>query len=143
MSEHLTLEWVGPEALAPCLEIRRQVFVLGQGVPEEVDRDSLEEDAAHLLIRIRGRPVATARLRYREDAARAERVAVLEESRGRGLGRALMDALEREARRRKLRRMTLHAQVAVVRFYERLGYEAEGPVFEEAGIPHRAMSKAL
>jgi predicted GNAT family N-acyltransferase len=35
----------------------------------------------------------------------------------------------------------LHAQTSVVPFYERLGYTAEGPVFDEAGIPHRKMSR--
>lgn len=117
--------------------------MLGQGVPEALDRDHLEASAAHLLIRIQGRPVATARLRCEDDTARAERVAVLEDCRDRGLGRALMDALESEARRRGMNQMTLHAQLAVVVFYERLGYSVQGPIFEEAGIPHRAMSKPL
>jgi len=38
--------------------------------------------------------------------------------------------------------LKLHAQMPVVSFYERLGYTAEGPVFDEAGILHRSMKKS-
>src|SRR5206468_725759 len=44
---------------------------------------------------------------------------------------------------RGLRELVLNAQVAVIAFYERLGYRVEGPEFLEAGIPHRAMRKPL
>jgi len=90
-----------------------------------------------------GQPAGTARLRVVEGLAKAERVAVLERFRGAGVGAALMRALEGEARRRGLDQMVLHAQVRVIPFYERLGYAAHGPVFDDAGIPHRAMRKRL
>ena len=37
----------------------------------------------------------------------------------------------------------LDAQVPVIPFYERLGFVAEGPVFDDAGIPHRRMTRPL
>jgi predicted GNAT family N-acyltransferase len=37
----------------------------------------------------------------------------------------------------------LHAQVQALPFYEKAGFRAEGEVFDEAGIPHRRMRKAL
>ena len=33
----------------------------------------------------------------------------------------------------------LHSQVSVTEFYESLGYRKEGPIFEEATIPHVLM----
>jgi predicted GNAT family N-acyltransferase len=54
-----------------------------------------------------------------------------------------MRALELEARARGHDRLVLNAQVAVLPFYERLGYVVDGPEFLEAAIPHRAMSKRL
>jgi ElaA protein len=87
--------------------------------------------------------VGCARLRTRGDAAKIERVAVLAKRRRLGLGRALMEAAERAAAQRGHRRLVLHAQVAVIPFYERLGWEAYGPEFLEAGIPHRAMKKRV
>ena len=75
--------------------------------------------------------------------AKVERVAVRAERRGEGIGRELMIALERAAEASGYGRLVLHAQVPVVPFYERLGYEAVGDPFEEAEIPHRRMSKEL
>ena len=54
-----------------------------------------------------------------------------------------MDVLEAEARRRGLPAAKLNAQTWVIPFYEKLGYVAFGPEFDDAGIPHRAMKKAL
>jgi predicted GNAT family N-acyltransferase len=48
-----------------------------------------------------------------------------------------------QARHRGLLEVTMNAQVQVVPFYEKRGFRAEGPVFDEAGIPHRRMRKAL
>ena len=78
-----------------------------------------------------------------DGAAKAERVAVLEAFRGHGVGRALMTAVEDEARRRGIERVVLHAQVRVLRFYEGLGYRATSGIFMEADIAHRAMEKRL
>ena len=59
-------------------------------------------------------------------------------------GRAAMRR-SREARARELDlvRLRLNAQVSVLPFYEKLGYVAEGEVFVEAGIDHRAMTRTL
>src|SRR5438093_478147 len=91
-----------------------------------------------------GDAVGTARLRETEGGrVKAERVAVRRSVRRSGIGRALMRALEDEVRARGHRELVLNAQVAVIAFYERLGYRVEGPEFLEAGIPHRAMRKPL
>ena len=37
----------------------------------------------------------------------------------------------------------LHAQSSAAAFYQRAGFEVQGPAFEEAGIAHQAMVKAL
>jgi ElaA protein len=42
-----------------------------------------------------------------------------------------------------LRRAKLGSQVHAVPFYERLGFVAEGPVYDDAGIPHRDMTMRL
>ena len=50
-----------------------------------------------------------------------------------------MGALEAEARRLGAPRVVLSSQVSAIPFYERLGYVASGPVYDDAGIPHREM----
>jgi predicted GNAT family N-acyltransferase len=37
----------------------------------------------------------------------------------------------------------LHAQLSAAPFYSRAGFLERGPVFEEAGIPHIEMVRAL
>ncbi|MEO0503034.1 MAG: GNAT family N-acetyltransferase, partial [Pseudomonadota bacterium] len=37
----------------------------------------------------------------------------------------------------------LGAQTHALSFYEKLGFEAFGPVYDDAGIPHRDMERAL
>jgi predicted GNAT family N-acyltransferase len=126
------------------LRVRRQVFIEEQGVPEHREIDGQDDAAMHFLATDEGSPVGTARLReYDDRVAKAERVAVIEEHRGSGLGRALMDTVESEASDRGYEEIVLHAQVPVVEFYERLGYEVTSEAFEDAGIPHREMRKSL
>lgn len=86
----------------------------------------------------------TARLYVTPDGrAKAQRVAVANSARGHGVGRALMAALEEEARARGFREVVLGAQLSAVSFYQPLGYEAYGEVFDDAGIPHRMMKKTI
>jgi len=136
-----------PDLFAQCREIRRIVFIEEQSVPAELEWDGLDEGAEHFVAFASSdhdaRALGTARLRFVAEAAKAERVAVLASARELGLGRLLMEAIESRVRDRFLTRIRLNAQVAVVPFYERLGYRGEGEVFVEAGIEHLAMSKSL
>jgi predicted GNAT family N-acyltransferase len=129
--------------LEPCRRVRHEVFVVGQGVPEELEVDGLDPQCAHFVARLDARVVGTARLRDAEGNAKAERVAVLEADRGSGAGRALMAELEAAARARGYPCVVLSAQEPVIPFYERLGYRVESERFFEAGIPHRRMRKRL
>jgi predicted GNAT family N-acyltransferase len=129
------------------------VFVDEQGVPMDRERDGRDEGAVHLLAHDTDgdRAVGAARVRAydTDDAAEAgrvgklERVAVLPERRGEGLGTRLTREAERVAREEGFDRLRLAAQTHATGFYDRLGYEAVGEVFEDAGIPHRSMVKRL
>ena len=75
--------------------------------------------------------------------ARIGRMAVHRVLRGEGHGEAVLRALEDVARARGDRAVGLHAQRSAERFYTRLGYAPVGEPFEEAGIPHIEMERAL
>ncbi|MCQ4045929.1 GNAT family N-acetyltransferase [Streptantibioticus rubrisoli] len=149
----------GERELDGCYAVRREVFVTEQGVPEHVELDAYDAHAVHLLATSQcdGRPAGTARILYGAVARRKYpravtddltavlgRLAVGRSARGTGLGAALVRAVEDEARRLGLTHVYLEAQTHALPFYERLGYAAYGPEFDEgSGIPHRAMRRTL
>lgn len=120
--------------------IRQRVFVEEQGVPEAIEHDALDPDCVHALARWKGTPVGTGRL---TPHGRIGRMAVLPEFRRHGIGSALLEQLFDEARARGFKDIVLAAQISAITFYERFGFKAEGVAFEEAGIDHLMMRRAL
>lgn len=132
-----------PSDLPLCHALRHEVFVVEQSVPLHEEVDGLDASALHLLARVHGVAVGTARMRDVEGHAKVERVAVLAAHREHGVGRALMEALHGEAQRLGYTEVVLHAQVQVIPFYERLSYTAHGEPFLDAAIWHREMTLHL
>ncbi len=137
-----------PTDRARCLALRRAVFIDEQGVPEDLELDGEDDACTHFIVIDDGNDgnggaVGTARLKQVAGGAKAQRVAVAAHRRRHGVGRLLMGALEAEARRLGAPRVVLSSQVSAIPFYERLGYVASGPVYDDAGIPHRDMALTL
>jgi ElaA protein len=127
-----------------CFAIRIAVFVEEQRVPREAELDRHEAEAVHLLALADGRPVGTMRWRAVPPAtAKLERVAVLPEARGLGIGRALMLEALRQVAAAGLAEAVLHAQTSAAPFYDRLGFVAEGEPFDEEGIQHIRMRRVI
>ena len=70
-------------------------------------------------------------------------VAVRTDRQGRGIGSGLVEASEVVARQLGFRSMVLNARATAVPFYLALDYQVRGDAFEEVGLPHFKMSKAL
>ena len=132
------LEW--PKAQAEAQRIRFTVFVEEQRVPAELEMDAHDAASIHALAFSDGKAIGTGRLL---PDGHIGRMAVLKEWRGRGAGRALLRALVETARRRGDPEVALNSQVHALAFYGAEGFRAEGPVYEEAGIPHQAMRLKL
>jgi len=142
--------WDDPDDRAILVQIRRVVYIEEQNVDEGEEFEGLDPECPHFIAEIddensgQPTPVGVARLRFLEDGTiKGERFAVLAEHRGAGIGRALVETVEDESRRRGGREILLAAQVQALGFYERLGYVAYGEEFDEAGIPHRMMKREL
>ncbi len=133
-----------PKELPQVYKIRYLVFQIEQGVDPTLEFDGKDEYANHLIAFLDEKAVGTARIRFLEDqTAKVERVAVLPEVRGQGIGRKLMDYIETFLADRQVTEVYMHAQEPVREFYQNLGFVPEGKEFEEAGIPHIVMRKLL
>ncbi|MFO0598598.1 MAG: GNAT family N-acetyltransferase [Myxococcaceae bacterium] len=137
--------------LFQALAIREIVFIEEQSVPESIERDAEDANAFHVLALAGKHAIGTGRLVMLPTPPTGEtgawgrvgRMAVMQSNRGNGTGSMLLNALEAEARKRKLAGIMLHAQLSAMEFYKRHGYEPHGAVFEEAGMPHLEMKKKL
>ena len=119
------------------LAVRHAVFVEEQGVPIELEHDAHDADALHLLVSDpQGTPVATARMLA---DGHIGRLAVLPPWRGRGIGSRLLRELLGIAAARGHKEVFLHAQCEAESFYRRFGFQAQGEIFDDAGIDHRKM----
>ncbi len=132
---------LGREASA----IRTAVFVEEQRIPAEMEWDVADASCVHAVAFNRfGLPLATGRLlQHVPGVAKIGRMAVSQSLRGSGVGRHVLEALMKAARARGDREVLLHAQTSAAPFYSRAGFTPRGPQFEEAGIPHIEMVRAL
>jgi predicted GNAT family N-acyltransferase len=127
------------EDIEKCMQIRYQVFVFGQGVPMDIEIDALDKVAMHFLMEVDGQPIGTARIINKGDGiGKIGRVALLMDKRGMGYGRELMWYLLGTGFR-TFHTLVLDSQIQAIPFYEKLGFEPEGDMFEEAGIEHLRM----
>ncbi|MCZ0962779.1 GNAT family N-acetyltransferase [Paracoccus benzoatiresistens] len=130
--------------LAACHALRRAVFIEEQGVSEFEEMDDKDNEAIHLLAWQDDRPVGSARILLLGDTGKIGRVCVLAPARGTGLGAALIRAALDVLRDRPgIARAKLSSQTHALGFYEKLGFTAHGPVYDDAGIPHRDMTRDL
>ena len=130
--------------VAQCLRLRWTVFVEEQGVRPSMELDPRDgTDAVHALATLNGVPCGAGRFVFEHPGlAKIERMAVVDDARGKGVGRALLDFLEAEAVRRGASGLTLSAQVRARPFYEKAGYAAHGGEFDDGtGILHVRMDK--
>lgn len=115
--------------------IRREVFIDEQGVPEALEWDGLDATALHAkATNLTGEAIGTARML---PDGQIGRMAVLAQWRGMGVATAMLQRLIAHAPARE--RLFLSAQTRAVSLYRRNGFEPEGEIFMEAGIPHIRM----
>jgi len=140
----LVVRLAGPGDHAALHALRHVVFVEGQGVPEDLERDEQDERCDHAVALLDGVVVGTGRLLAPGDrTATVGRMAVAAEARRAGVGSAVLRRLEERARERGWPAVELHAQVHARAFYELAGYTPVGSTYLEAGIEHLTMRKQL
>jgi ElaA protein len=129
---------------APCIALRRAVFIDEQGISEVEEMDDLDGSAIHMLATADCRPVGTARLLIVDDIGKIGRICVLADQRGTGLGAKLvLAAMDHLRTIPGVTRAKLGSQDHAIGFYEKLGFVGYGPFYDDAGIPHRDMIRDL
>ena len=123
-------------------QIRREVFIEEQHVPEALEWDGLDPACRHVLAvdKETGLPVGTGRL---VADGQIGRMAIRHDYRRQGIGRQILQQLIALARRDGHEQVYLHAQLYVVEFYLQAQFEACGETFMDAGIPHVKMTLRL
>lgn len=78
-----------------------------------------------------------------EDTVQLRQMAVTPPLQKKGIGSKLLAFAEDQARNDGFHTLMMHARKPVVSFYQHQGYIITGDEFNEAGVPHYKMSKAL
>ena len=129
--------------LEKAFKIREIVFINEQHVSRRLERDWLDGTSKHVLLFLGGKAVGAARVRFEGKTARLQRMAILKQFRGRGLGKALVRHLLSYGRRHGAKNAVIHAQYYLKEFYSGLGFVGKGKPFQEACIQHIQMVRAL
>lgn len=140
------LRFIAPEGPLYDAEraLRWRVLRKPLGRPPGSEVFAFEGDARHLIL-LEGGEVTGCVLFHPDGqgGGRLFQMAVREDLHRGGRGAALVRHLEAALRADGIRQVTLHARQAVSGFYEALGYAAYGEPYEEVGLPHVSMRKAL
>ncbi|MGJ3246277.1 MAG: GNAT family N-acetyltransferase [Elainellaceae cyanobacterium] len=145
MTSLLTIQTVTySEARSDIQTVRCTVFQREQRVDPALEFDGEDDASTHLVAYLDGHPIGTTRIRYLSDRlAKIERVAVLSNYRGQGIGRQMMDHAFDHLRARGIPEVKINAQAHAKEFYSKLGFSQRGDEFDEAGIAHVEMRLVL
>ncbi|MET0817612.1 MAG: MSMEG_0567/Sll0786 family nitrogen starvation N-acetyltransferase [Solirubrobacteraceae bacterium] len=137
----------GPAELEAHFAVRRCVFVEVQRLFDVDDRDEHDEldRTLHAVADIGGAIVGAVRL-YPLDAAglwKGDRLAVLPDARVHRVGGLLVDFAVRTAGELGGQRMVAQIQQRNLRFFDHLGWVADGPPAPYHGVIHQPMTIAL
>ena len=138
MIEIIKFQFENRDLMKTAHNIRHEVFVIGQNCPEEIEWE-FEEESTHFLVLNNKEAVATARHRETDNGYKLERFAVLKSKRGNGYGHIVLKAILEDLSNFN-GNIYMHAQLDVIPFYEKMGFEKEGDLFTEANITHYKMS---
>ena len=119
--------------------VRAIVFCGEQNIPYSIECDEYEDQAIHIVGFLDNEPVAAGRIRFIDQIGKLERIAVRSPYRKRGYGRLITQFMITHCQNQNASIIQLHAQLSVSQMYEKCGFQAQGPIFQEADIDHIKM----
>jgi predicted GNAT family N-acyltransferase len=129
------------QELTGAYEVRRQVFVEEQGIPEGLVFISAKGgNEMNMVVMTGDMVIGTARVQLMvNNVAKIERMAIIDLFRHRGIGRGIISFLKEQLKARQVKYVFLHAQHTVIEFYKSCGFKESGLPFYEAGLEHIKM----
>ncbi|MFB9951522.1 GNAT family N-acetyltransferase [Rhizobium puerariae] len=116
--------------------LRREVFIVEQNVPADMEFDADDLTAFHYVAIVSGEVCGTLRVIHAEDCVKIGRVVVSLPWRGKGVAGAMIRHVMDAHGDMRGNRFYLTAQSDKTAMYERFGFKAYGDEFYEVGIPH-------
>lgn len=140
MSYHIDkVEWDTRKDLLQ--QIRERVFVCELHIPKDIEFDSLDCNAIHVLVTDDYQaPVATGRLCT---DGLIGRIAVLPEHRNRSVYKSLLTYIVNLAQQQGCECVSINCILNEVERFKHNGFQQQGIVFMEAGIPRQRMQCAI
>lgn len=116
--------------------VRTEAMVKGFHIPLQIEFDQNDTpQTLYILIVDDVLPVAACRLHLLEKGtAKIERVCVLEQYRGKNIGRDMITEAEEWLKELGVRRILITSRDAALGFYEKLGYKADWNQVDKGGI---------
>jgi putative N-acetyltransferase (TIGR04045 family) len=136
----------GRDELEAHFAVRRAIFVEAQALFAGDDRDERDDspDTLHAVGLVDGAVAGAVRLYPLGDGLwKGDRLAVLPGARVQRLGGELVRFAVRTAGERGGQEMVAQIQLPNVRFFEHLGWRADGPAAEYHGVMHQPMAIPL
>ena len=108
-------------------------------------KDEYDKSAFHLVGIKNNKIIACGRLHFnRTDEAQIRYMAVAENLQGTGIGKKILDLLEKNAKENNAKRVILNARDHVIDFYRISGYKTVKKYNgSDTGIPHTTMKKNI
>lgn len=142
MARRWAVEWSkGKANVEDAFYVRAMVFMVEQGFKNEYD--DLDAKSWHVIVYDRDNPVGTGRVYQKKGQWHAGRICVMEDYRGRGVGKVIMQNLEAKVKELGGSSILLSAQLDKKGFYERNGFKAQGEVYNDEHCPHIDMLKEI
>jgi predicted GNAT family N-acyltransferase len=110
------------EQLQQVFAVRAAVYMSEQNCPYEEEFDGNDYCATHVLGFVDDKPCAAARVRYFANFAKLERLAVLRDSRGTHVARAVVESAHEVCRRKGYTHVYGHAQARLLDFWAKFGF---------------------
>ena len=125
--------------LKKIFKIRETVFAKEQKVPRNIESDKFDKTSKHVIVNYKGKPIGCARVRFVNGNAKLERIAVLKSSRGKGIGKSIMNYLVNYCKDKRAKGVYMNAQYYLKDYYSKLGFITKGKPFFEAKLKHIKM----